>query len=184
MKKEAIFAIIIGVLVGLGITFGIYQLRLKTSRTNTTNSDITSDTTSTPTPTDNSNQKLLITSPIDESIVSSTDLRVSGTAEPNEMVVILINDKEYVTQADSIGAFAQDVELDNGGNIVTVIAVAADGTQTKVVYNVVVSSASLDEKVETSPAEDTASASATPKVTTKPTSVPKTTAKPTQSENP
>jgi hypothetical protein len=147
MKKEAIFAIIIGIIVGLGITFAIYRLKTKTSSTiKEVDEQI--------------NQKLLITSPQDESILSSTSLRISGTAEPNEMIVIFVNDEEYITQADSIGAFAQDVKLDMGGNIIQYTAISTDGKQTTLTQNVVVSTDSLDEKVEDSSEDASSSAEA------------------------
>jgi hypothetical protein len=172
MKKEAIFAILIGIIVGLGITFGIYTIRKnKTSEIDQQIQNLAS--TPTPAPEDNGNSKLLITSPKDESILSSTSLRISGNAEPNEMIVIFINEKEYITQADSIGAFAKDVELDDGGNIIDVTSVATDGSQTTQTLNVVVSKASLDEKVEAATEDSTASAKPTP--TTKPKATPKDT---------
>jgi len=181
MKKEAIFAIIIGIIVGLGITFGIYKLKSKA----TVSVEDQLNQQNTPTPSADINQKLLITSPKDESILASTNLRVSGNAEPNELIVIFVNDKEYITKADSIGAFAMDVELDVGGNILEYTAVDPEGKQTTVTQNVVVSTASLDEKVESTAEDATASAktspTATPKATgptKKPTATPKATATP------
>jgi hypothetical protein len=182
MKKEAIFAILIGIILGLGITFGIYKFRQNRAPDNTLNAE--SDLTPTPTP-GSATDKLLITAPKDEAVLSSTNLRVSGTAEANEMIVILLNDLEFVTQADSIGAFAQDVELAQGGNILEIIAIGSDGQETKQTLNVVVSTDSLDEKV--APAEDsesTSSAKATPKPTTKVSTTPAPTKKSTTAPTP
>lgn len=185
MKKEAIFAIIIGIIVGLGITFGIYKLKSKA----TVSVEDQLNQQNTPTPSADINQKLLITSPKDESILASTDLRVSGNAEPNELIVIFVNDKEYITKADTIGAFAMDVELEVGGNIIEYTAIDVEGKQTTVTQNVIVSTASLDEKVEASEEDATASAktspTATPKVTgptKKPTATPKATATPKEDQ--
>lgn len=177
MKKEAIFAIIIGIIVGLGITFGIYRFK-KGNSTSAEDQVKQMEAEATPTPSADANQKLLITSPKDESILATSALRVSGTAEANEMIVILVNDKEYITQADSIGAFAMDVELDSGGNVIVFTAIASDGKQTSVTQNVIVSTASLDEKVEGS-AEDASASSKTATSSAKPTATPRTTAKPT-----
>lgn len=185
MKKEAIFAILIGIIVGLGITFGIYTIRKnKTSQIDQQMQSL--ETEATPTPEAPVNDKLLITSPKDESILADTSLRISGNAEPNEMIVVVVNDKEYITQADSIGAFAQDVELEVGGNVIDVTSIAADGKQTTVTLNVAVSTASLDEKIE-APAEEASSSAKvtpTPKVTSKasPTSKPKATATPKEDQ--
>lgn len=182
MKKEAIFAIIFGIILGLGITFGIYKFRQ--NRAPTAEEQL-QQIEATPTITETANEKLLIISPKDESIVTSTTLRISGTAEANEMIAILVNEKEYVTQADSIGAFAQNVELDQGGNVIEVTAIAADGKQTTVTQNIVVSTASLDEKVAAPTEEKEATASAKTsvaptkaptKAATKATATPKATA--------
>lgn len=181
MKKEAIFAIIIGIVVGLGITYGIYKIR-QVQLPNSQSSQ-TEETDLSPTPAAESNQKLLITSPKDESVLSETALRISGTAEANEIIVIFLNDDEHITQADSIGAFAQDVELLSGGNLIDITAIAADGTETKQSLHVVVSTASLEETVTAEEASDdakpTPKATTSAKATTKPTAAVKPTSKPT-----
>lgn len=184
MKKEAIFAILIGIIVGLGITFGIYTLKKKTA-VSAEDQVKQIEAQATPTPAVDPNQKLLITSPKDESVLTSNSLRASGNAEPNEMVVVLVNDQEYVTQADNIGAFAIDLQLETGGNVIQFIAIGTDGKQTTLTQNVVVSSASFDEKVptedETKEASDSAKSTdtkTTPTPTKKPLSTPKPSATP------
>lgn len=192
MKKEAIFAIIIGIILGLAITFGIYKFRQTTAPSAEDQIEKIEQQTPSDT-TEPSNEKLLITAPKDESILSSSNLRISGNADANEMIVILVNDKEYITQADSIGAFAKDVELDQGGNIIEVTAIAADGKQTTVTQHIVVSTDSLDEKVdateEATESAKTASSSAkttsktpTPTLTKKTTTAPKATATPKEDQ--
>lgn len=141
MKKEALFAIIIGVLLGLGITYGIYRFSNQNARS-PVNSIEQATITPSPTP---SSEKLLITSPKDGSVLSDTNLRMSGTAESNEMIVIFVNNNEYFTKADDIGAFAQDLQLDNGGNRIEVTAINQSGNQKVVTLDVVVSTASLEE---------------------------------------
>lgn len=153
MRIEALAAIVIGVVMGLGITYGFYTLRSQALQ-----NQQTTEVAPTPTPTPEPiNEQLLITSPTDESIVADPDLRISGNAEPNEMVVIFVNDDEYITQADEIGAFAQDVELQSGGNIITITVLAADGTQITEELHVVVSTADLNGDSSETP-EATASA--------------------------
>lgn len=186
MKKEAFFAIFIGIVVGLGITFGIYKIKKsKTTPIDQQMKDLGQKPTPTP-PTD-SQQKLLITSPQDETVLSDTTLRVSGKAEANEMIVISVNDTDYITQADSIGAFAKDVELSVGGNIIEVTAISIDGKQTKVTQNVTVSTESLDAKVESAASDEatpSAQASSSAKPTKKPTATPTTKPKVTPKETP
>lgn len=159
MKKEALFAIIVGIIVGLGITYAIYHFRqMLVPANNSADSTLVAPTaTATPVP----NDKLIITSPDDEAVLAETSATISGSADPSQMIVIFVNDEEYITQADDIGAFAEEVTLDSGSNVIKVTAIAADGTQTSKEIVVVVSTASLDQ-VEESADTASPSASATP----------------------
>jgi len=173
MKKEALFAIIIGVLLGLGITYGIYQFRQRSSAS--TQTAETAEVTPQPTP---ATEKLLITSPKDGAVLSETKIRLSGTAESDEKIVIFVNDKEYITQADDIGAFAQEIELDTGGNVIEVTAINATGGQKVQKFEVVVSTASLDEEAPVASDEASVEPTATP--AKKAVATPKATAAPTK----
>ena len=156
MRLEALAAIIIGVVMGLGITYGFYTIRSK-ALDSSQNTEVTPTPTPTPPPV---SEKLLITAPQDEAVLASNELRISGTAEANEMVVILVNDDEFITQADDIGAFAQDVELKSGGNIITITAIAADGVQTSQTLHVAVSTADLTNTGNAESTTDEATAEA------------------------
>lgn len=164
MKKEALFAIVIGIIVGLGITYAIYQFRQKFFPVQDTNLETAPSPSPSVQPT--AAEKLVITSPENEAVLATTASTISGTAESNEMVVIFINNKEYITQADEIGAFAADVTLDSGSNFIRVIATTADGRQKVKELVVVVSTASLDTvtEVEESSPSATVKPSASPKV--------------------
>lgn len=175
MKKEALFAIIIGVTLGLGITYGIYQFRQSTAQSGS-NEELIESTITTPTSTP-SNETLLITSPKDGAVLEETRVRLSGTSQENNTIVIFVNDREYITQADNIGAFAQDIELDMGGNKIKISAVNESGDQETQEIDVVVSTASLEEKVEE------ASPEAKPTSSTTGTTIPSPTRRATATPN-
>lgn len=157
MKKEALLAIVIGILVGLGITFAIYRVRLTLLQNEPEESTlIESNITPSISP---STEKLLITSPLNESIVSSAQATVSGTAEGNEIVVVMVNDEEYITQADEIGAFAVNVTYSAGSNFITVTAISADGSQ-KTKELIVIFSTALDSNSVATDSASTATNSA------------------------
>ncbi len=163
MKKEALFAIIVGIIVGLGITYGIYQFRqvlVPSTQTNNSDDSSTALLSASPTP----NEKLIIISPENEAVLASTTTTLSGSADSNQMIVVFVNNREYITQADDIGAFAIEVTLDLGSNVITVSSLGADGKQTTKELVVVVSTASLDNLEEVSEA----SPAATPRATTTP----------------
>ena len=129
MKKEALLAICIGIVVGLGVTFGIYKIRQRftpTSQTpiNNLNGSVVEATPST-------SEKLFITTPQNESVLNESEITLSGTTESQEMVVIFVNDRDYITQADDIGAFAVKIQLDEASNVIQVVSLSSDGSEEK-----------------------------------------------------
>ena len=130
MRKEALFAILIGIIAGLGITYGIYRIRQIITPSPIVNTE-TTENTFMQQEDEVINEKLFITVPEDGSITSKQTQTISGTAEPNEFIVILISDDQFITQADDIGAFAQEVPLKEGGNVIQIFALTTEGKQKK-----------------------------------------------------
>jgi hypothetical protein len=147
MRVEAILAIIIGVILGLGVTYGIYQIRnVNAPETVTTESSpVVAQVTPT---TDNSSEKILITSPEDESVLTAEQITISGSVESNQMVVMFVNERNYVTQADEIGSFAVKAALDVGSNVIRISAVSSDGTQHEKELVVIREAASSDTSTD------------------------------------
>ena len=131
MRKEALFAIFIGIVVGLGITYGIYKIRQvvtpPTPKTNQTDSSFTDEQILE----EAVSEKLFITVPEEGTTTTTDSITLSGNAEPNELIVVLLHDDQYITKSDDIGAFAQTLELQDGGNVIQVFAISNDGTQRK-----------------------------------------------------
>ncbi len=180
MKKEAFLAIFIGIIVGLGITYGIYQVR---QRFAPPVAQIETVTSAEVLPSPSGAEKLFITSPQNESVVYESDITLSGTTQSQEMVVIFVNEQEYITQADDIGAFAVKIQLTAGSNIIQVTSLSSDGTEHVKDLVVIldpetgVETASASAKTNTTPSPS-AKASASPKATVKPTVTPKPIATP------
>ena len=173
MKKEILFAVGIGLVVGLIITFGMYRARQAMTNSSTINDQLTRDLTS-PSASTNTNGKdaFLVSEPQDESLVIDPNIRVSGQAFPNAAIVILTQDGETVGSADTKGNFSLPLTLQPGGNILTIRALSDTREPLQVMRTVVFSTADLTQN---------ASPSATPKPTTtpKPSNTPKATPKPT-----
>ncbi|MEK7458265.1 MAG: Ig-like domain-containing protein [Patescibacteria group bacterium] len=169
MKKEVLVAVVLGVIVGLIITFGIYTantaLQRRARQTNATPS---------PTPTaENAKQSsIIIYSPENDMMTDKDTIQLSGLTTPNAIVVIFVNDKPVVTTADSKGNFSADLSLVGGSNVITIVATDEIGKQSQEQRSVVYSTANLDE----SSASATTSASLLPKLLPSPT--PKTTQTP------
>ncbi len=129
MRKEILLAVFIGITLGLMITFGIYQNR-ENSKTGQ-NSD-TDQLINSPTSTESAtlqDPQLVINSPEEELLTSEEELIVSGSANPNSFVVILVNDAETISSTDQAGNFSVKVKLELGGNLIEIISLDEDGKQ-------------------------------------------------------
>lgn len=176
MKKELFFAVIIGLLVGLVITYGIYRARTgvpkQTVNTKTTATDATGSAT-----TDSGN--LILSSPEDESVQTSASVTIAGTTLADSFVVIFVNNKENITTADQSGNFSIATQLDSGSNIIRVHSLQEDGTIFQTERTVIFLTDAF-----VSAQESTASAKTSPTPSTKPTATPKATPKATASPKP
>lgn len=140
MKKEVVIAILIGLSLGLFITYGIYQARTGSSRQNT-NSNIT-DTSDLAA---EFNGELVINSPLDESVQSENTVSVSGTTLPNSFVIVFVGNEETITSTDNSGNFSVEIGLEDGSNIITIFVIDEDGRSLSVERVVTVSDETFDE---------------------------------------
>jgi hypothetical protein len=132
MKKETIIAILIGLSLGLFITYGIYQARTGISR-RSNDPQLT-----TPAPTENFAGELVLNSPLDESVQAEDVVSVSGTTIPNSFVVVFVGNEETITNSDDSGNFSVEVALEEGANIITVFVIDEDGRTLSVEKTVIV----------------------------------------------
>lgn len=129
MKKEVVLAIVLGLLAGVIVTFGIYTAnRALQQRAEE------SITEQTPTPTAESQtaeQKktaeataidLDIETPETNSISTEDTITLRGTTFPNAMIVVFVNNNDYLISANATGKFAAPIKLTAGGNTIVVIA--------------------------------------------------------------
>ncbi len=152
MKKEVLFAIFLGLGLGLIVTYGIYTARSAFLNHPTAGTTPTPTASPAASPADSS---LSLFSPDDESIQFTDSTKVTGTTFPNGHVIIFVNNASTITTADSTGNFSVEVALVEGANVVTVRALDDNGNQAEQRRTVIYSSTSLD-------ATATASATASP----------------------
>ena len=144
MKKEILIAILLGLSLGLFITYGLYRTRNAGSENQISNTENISSS-----PEIEVLSTLVLNSPEDESIVAESTLPVSGDTEPNNFIVIFINNEQYITTADSTGAFSVSAELEPGSNVILVYSLDEDGNQTVEERVVVYTTRPLVEEVPT-----------------------------------
>jgi hypothetical protein len=145
MKKEILLAVLIGLGLGLIITYGVYRAR--TSLTNPSTGSTESQVAS---PTPASQTSLVITAPEDEIVQSTASITVAGTTTPNSFVVVLLDDEETITTADASGNFSVERQLSLGANVILIFSVDEDGNTAEVERTVV-----LTEEEEADPTDET-----------------------------
>lgn len=148
MKKELLLAILIGLTVGLVIVYGVYRARVILTPKGQRNMIEASPT---PEPSAEVLSKLVVHSPLDESIQETPNVTIAGTTNHNDFVVILVNDQDFVTTADSSGNFSISAQLEVGSNVIQVISIDEDNQSTTQELTVIYT---------TKPLLETASASA------------------------
>jgi hypothetical protein len=132
MRKEVIFAIILGFALGLIITLGIWQANkaIKNQQIQNTNTG----ESVLPTQTDNPTNKvvpfsLTIVKPEDESLSSTATTTVSGSTEPGTQIVVIGEKSEEIIEADENGVFSTEIGLVSGTNEITVTAYSNNGDE-------------------------------------------------------
>jgi hypothetical protein len=166
MKKEILIAILLGLSLGLFITYGLYRSRnaTNTEQSKTIENNLTSS------PEIEALSTLVLHSPEDESIVSEASITVAGDTEPNNFVVVLINQTETITTADQSGAFSVSGTLEAGSNVIAVYSLDEDGNATTEERVVVYTTKSLtddadDESTATSSGATSSTTNKTNKIT-------------------
>lgn len=149
MRKEIIFAVLLGLILGLVITYGVYRAR--TSLQDGTNPAASPEATVSPDIAAQSN--LVLSSPQDESVQETEEVTIAGTTDPDAFVVIVLNDNETITQADDSGNFSVEETLEEGANVILVFSVNEDGQTVTQERTVIYTTDSLEETEDDDQAE-------------------------------
>lgn len=165
MKKELLFAMSIGLCIGLIITFGMYRARVAM----TTNTTVNRNDGTLPTPPvlgkdeEKSNTEAFVVSqPLDEALLSDPKIQVTGQTYPNAVVVILQEVSEIVGQSDAKGNFSIPITLNAGANMLVIRVLAENRDPLSVTRTVIFSTADLSAGTSTK----SATPSSTPKIKT------------------
>ena len=129
MKKEVFLAVLVGFILGLVITFGIWTANKNLKPKISSDSAIPAPTQAAPTsvPSQPSTLSLTVASPEDELFTNSSTLTVSGSTSPLATIIILTESDELTTVANDKGAFSVDFELEGGYNRLTITAFDSNG---------------------------------------------------------
>jgi hypothetical protein len=122
MRKEVVFAIIFGLILGGVIIFGI-QIANKTTQkaasTSPSPTPLVNNQTITPTPEE---LPLVITSPLNNSVVNLPTVTITGKTFKNGLIAATTNDNEILAKANEDGSFSFDFPLVGGDNQIKIEA--------------------------------------------------------------
>lgn len=141
MKKEVIIAIIIGISIGLALTFFFY----KTGSFKSDNKIVSplAEEKNFPTPPPFPPQTLSIISPIDQSIVKEGKIAITGIAVPFSWIVAFGEKGEKMIQADNKGSFETDLLLVSGENEIKITSFSDRGDEISKTVTIVYSTAEI-----------------------------------------
>jgi hypothetical protein len=146
MKKEIIIAIILGVFVGLAVTYGVQTAnKAITEKTEKASPSPNQESTASAVNSYQSETKLSlqITSPDNHLVVKENNIEIKGTSKDNAFIAVLGEEDEVLTTADDDGFFATEIPLIKGINNIQVIASDRNNQQLKKEIEIVYSTAEI-----------------------------------------
>ncbi|MBU0578446.1 hypothetical protein KJ628_00500 [Patescibacteria group bacterium] len=135
MKKEMIISVLVGLVFGLIIVYGVYTAQDSLSTTSQSIEEL--NVSPSPDLEVIENGILALHSPEDEIVVNEPAITITGTTKPESYIVVFINDNENIITSDEAGHFSVKGELELGSNIIEVHALDEDG-QTVVIERTVI----------------------------------------------
>lgn len=130
MRKEVLYAIIFGIILG-GIV--LYGINLANKSVSSELPGQTGDSKVTPTPAVQA-KKLSITYPQDHSVFAEKTITLLGRANPDANLAITSESDDVLITASPEGSFSAEINLISGENIITVTELQPDlTTQTQTI---------------------------------------------------
>ncbi|OGM27326.1 hypothetical protein A3A76_02390 [Candidatus Woesebacteria bacterium RIFCSPLOWO2_01_FULL_39_23] len=140
MRKEVVFAIIIGILFGLVLAYGIIRANKAINRSATSISTENKDLEEPNEPTPPRTLSITLTEPEDSSVITENPITVSGITKPNLWVVTSTEDSDSISFTENQGAFSNDIDLVGGLNFITITAIEPSGLSFEKIIKIVFSS--------------------------------------------
>ncbi|HOX95856.1 MAG TPA: hypothetical protein PLI45_00525 [Candidatus Woesebacteria bacterium] len=122
MRKEVILAVIIGVILGGIILYGLNLANNSASKL-IGDSETQEKDSNPPTPTPANNTDILFITPQDHAVITEDKTILKGSTKPNVNIAIITESDDILTVADKNGGFTANINLINGENTITVTTV-------------------------------------------------------------
>jgi len=124
MRKEVILALILGILLGGVILYGMKLANQSASPTPT--GPDTTNTIPTPLPTPKIQTDLNIITPQNHAVVFSSTLPIKGTSRPDTTLIIVSEDDEKIIETTPQGQFETEISLVGGENNILINSFSSD----------------------------------------------------------
>jgi hypothetical protein len=148
MFKEFILAIVIGGILGLGVTGAYLSMQHKNANTKN-NETIIVEPTLIPTSinqnlsTEEKKESITITSPENNALLSTSKVSITGTTTPKSNIIITTTTNTFIGKSDETGNFKIDINLETGLNIIKISSVDSDNNQKDTSINITYSTAKI-----------------------------------------
>lgn len=127
MRKEIVFAIIFGLILGGVIIFGIqFANKAGQNAASTSPSPTPLVNNQTPTPTIEE-LPLVVTSPLNNSVLNLPTVTITGKTYKNGLIAATTNDNEIIAKANNDGNFSFEFPLVGGDNQIKIQSQSSDG---------------------------------------------------------
>ena len=139
MKAEKVILSFVAVFVGLvaaGVAFYFYQ----TTKVIKDEGATTDSLSTTPKPSPKPSLFVTLDSPKNEEVTDKKTIAVMGTTVKNAVVIVTTATNDYVLTPTTNGKFSTTIVLEGGQNEITIVAVAPNGEEEKIIRTVTVSS--------------------------------------------
>ncbi|KKT40146.1 hypothetical protein A3K29_04575 [Candidatus Collierbacteria bacterium RIFOXYB2_FULL_46_14] len=124
MRKEVLFAIIFGIILGGVILYG---MNLANKSVTSLKEEIVQNSPATPTPTP-TNNLLFIVSPQNHSVTSDKTITLTGRATPAANLAVVSETDDLILKASPEGTFSAQINLIGGENTIAVTELKSDNT--------------------------------------------------------
>lgn len=143
MKAERVILSFIALLIGLGVAGGIFYLYQSTKIVQTPgNKPLPTIVLPSPTP-DASSDLLVIDKPKDEDVLTSSTVTISGKTESDATIIVDSGSDQQAAKPTGNGSFTLTISLEEGENLIRILAKFPDGTEKIEQRTVTVSSESF-----------------------------------------
>lgn len=142
MRKEVVLAIIIGIILGGIVLYGIKIANQSATQGPTSGTEASN--TNNPTPTPTPVNTISIISPTDHAVLFSPTVTLKGKTQPNISVAITTDSGDTIINSDDQGNFSTDATLIGGENNISAVAVFPDESTASASISIIYTTSQID----------------------------------------